>query len=102
MLSREENERLTRVAPGTAMGALFRRYWLPALPTGRHDDPERGRRASRLPCRWTTRAPSGTARTMREAQAGDAYLIRSAALLLPRSALFAEACRAGQVSPQPA
>ncbi len=31
MLSREENQLLTRVGPGTAMGALMRRYWLPAL-----------------------------------------------------------------------
>ncbi len=31
MLSREENERLTRVGPGTPMGTLFRRYWLPVL-----------------------------------------------------------------------
>jgi phthalate 4,5-dioxygenase len=31
MLSREENELLTRVGPGTPMGALFRRFWLPAL-----------------------------------------------------------------------
>jgi len=31
MLSREDNERLTRVGPGTPMGAVFRRYWLPAL-----------------------------------------------------------------------
>src|SRR5713101_4067766 len=31
MLSQQENELLTRVAPGTAMGALLRRYWLPAL-----------------------------------------------------------------------
>jgi phenylpropionate dioxygenase-like ring-hydroxylating dioxygenase large terminal subunit len=31
MLSREENELITRVGPGTAMGAAFRRYWLPAL-----------------------------------------------------------------------
>src|SRR5207253_162285 len=30
-LSREENELLTRVGPGTPMGALMRRYWLPAL-----------------------------------------------------------------------
>ena len=30
MLSREDNERLTRVGPGTPMGALMRRYWLPA------------------------------------------------------------------------
>jgi len=31
MLSREENELLTRVHPGSAMGGLFRRYWIPAL-----------------------------------------------------------------------
>jgi phthalate 4,5-dioxygenase len=31
MLSSEENELLTRVDPGTAMGNLFRRYWIPAL-----------------------------------------------------------------------
>ena len=31
MLSSADNERLTRVGPGTPMGNLFRRYWLPAL-----------------------------------------------------------------------
>jgi phenylpropionate dioxygenase-like ring-hydroxylating dioxygenase large terminal subunit len=31
MLSVEENERVTRVGPGTPMGAVMRRYWLPAL-----------------------------------------------------------------------
>jgi phthalate 4,5-dioxygenase len=31
MLSREENELLTRTGPGTPMGALLRRYWVPAL-----------------------------------------------------------------------
>jgi phenylpropionate dioxygenase-like ring-hydroxylating dioxygenase large terminal subunit len=31
VLTREENERLTRVGPGTPMGTLLRRYWLPAL-----------------------------------------------------------------------
>ncbi|HEX6210775.1 MAG TPA: Rieske 2Fe-2S domain-containing protein [Methylomirabilota bacterium] len=31
MLSREDNELLTRVGPGTAMGGLMRRYWLPVL-----------------------------------------------------------------------
>ena len=30
MLPRDENELLTRVGPGTAMGALMRRYWIPA------------------------------------------------------------------------
>ncbi len=31
MLRREDSERLVRVGPGTAAGALFRRYWQPAL-----------------------------------------------------------------------
>jgi phthalate 4,5-dioxygenase oxygenase subunit len=31
MPAAERNELLTRIGPGTAMGALFRRYWLPAL-----------------------------------------------------------------------
>jgi phthalate 4,5-dioxygenase len=30
MLSSEDNDRLTRVGPGTPMGALMRRYWIPA------------------------------------------------------------------------
>jgi phthalate 4,5-dioxygenase oxygenase subunit len=31
MLSKDDNERLTRVGPRTPMGNVFRRYWLPAL-----------------------------------------------------------------------
>ena len=31
MLIKEENELLTRVGPGTPMGEVMRRYWLPAL-----------------------------------------------------------------------
>src|SRR5438874_4658228 len=31
MLSREDNERLTRVGRDTPMGNVFRRYWLPIL-----------------------------------------------------------------------
>ena len=31
MLKPQENELLTRTGPGTPMGALFRRYWIPAL-----------------------------------------------------------------------
>ena len=30
MLSQDDNEKLTRVGPGTPMGALMRRYWIPA------------------------------------------------------------------------
>jgi len=31
MLSKEENQRVTRVGPGTPMGETLRRYWMPAL-----------------------------------------------------------------------
>ena len=31
MLSREDNEAIVQVGPGTPMGELFRRYWTPAL-----------------------------------------------------------------------
>ncbi len=31
MLSKEDNELLCRVGPGTAIGALLRHYWLPFL-----------------------------------------------------------------------
>lgn len=33
MLSREDNELLTRVGPATPMGNTMRRYWVPALLT---------------------------------------------------------------------
>ena len=57
MLSKEENELLTRVGPGTLMGDLLRRYWTPAclsseLP-GSDSDPIRVRLlggACRGPC----------------------------------------------------
>lgn len=31
MLTQANNELLTRTGPGTTMGDLFRRYWLPTL-----------------------------------------------------------------------
>src|SRR4030095_1844891 len=31
MLTQQENDRLTRIGPGAPMGALMRRYWIPAL-----------------------------------------------------------------------
>lgn len=34
MLTAEENERLTRIGPGTPMGGLMRLYWLPFYPGG--------------------------------------------------------------------
>ncbi len=33
MLTREDNERLTRVGPGTPIGQLMRRYWIPVVPS---------------------------------------------------------------------
>ena len=40
MLSREENERLTRVGPGTPMGELLRRYRLPAALSEELPEPD--------------------------------------------------------------
>lgn len=40
MISAEENEGLTRVGPGTLMGGLFRRYWLPALLASEVAEPD--------------------------------------------------------------
>ena len=31
MMSREQNEQLSRIGPGTLMGKLLRRYWAPFL-----------------------------------------------------------------------
>lgn len=40
MLTEKQNERLTRVGPGTPMGRLFRRYWHPVAPSAMlHDEP---------------------------------------------------------------
>lgn len=40
MLAKRDNELLTRVSPGTPMGNLFRRYWLPALLTEEIPEPD--------------------------------------------------------------
>jgi phenylpropionate dioxygenase-like ring-hydroxylating dioxygenase large terminal subunit len=40
MISKEENEILTRVGPGTPMGALMRRYWIPALLSSELPEPD--------------------------------------------------------------
>ena len=40
MLKKEQNELLTRTGPGTPMGQLFRRYWLPALLAEELPEPE--------------------------------------------------------------
>src|SRR6185437_1953874 len=36
----EENERLTRVGPGTPMGKLYRRYWIPAALSSELAEPD--------------------------------------------------------------
>ncbi len=40
MLSKEDNERLTRVGEGTPMGNVFRRYWLPAVLSAELPEPD--------------------------------------------------------------
>jgi phthalate 4,5-dioxygenase oxygenase subunit len=40
MLTREENELLTRTGPGTAMGDLLRRYWIPAMLSSELPEPD--------------------------------------------------------------
>lgn len=40
MLSAEENDLLTRVEPGTPMGQMLRRYWMPALLSEEVSEPD--------------------------------------------------------------
>ena len=40
MLSKEENALLTRTGPGTPMGELFRRFWMPALVSDELPEPD--------------------------------------------------------------
>src|SRR5262245_46957156 len=40
MLKREENELVTRVGPGTPMGNVMRRYWMPAMLTSEVPGPD--------------------------------------------------------------
>ncbi len=46
MLTRENNELLCRVGPGTPMGNLMRQYWFPALPS--REFPKAGGRPMRM------------------------------------------------------
>ena len=39
-ITREENELLTRTGPGTAMGRLFRQFWIPAMLSDRLPEPD--------------------------------------------------------------
>src|SRR5215208_2336172 len=40
MLSRHDNELITRIGPGTPMGELMRRYWLPAMLSEELPEPD--------------------------------------------------------------
>ena len=40
MLSREDNELLTRVGPGTGMGELMRRFWMPVMLSAEIGEPD--------------------------------------------------------------
>jgi phthalate 4,5-dioxygenase oxygenase subunit len=40
MLTIEENELLTRTGPGTTIGELMRRYWLPAVLSWELPEPD--------------------------------------------------------------
>src|SRR5215213_4512495 len=50
MLSKEDNELITRVGPGTPMGRLMREYWIPALQTEDLDGPDSEPKRVRLLC----------------------------------------------------
>ena len=43
MLSKEDNELVTRVGPGTPMGELMRQYWVPAMAAEELSDLQRDR-----------------------------------------------------------
>jgi phthalate 4,5-dioxygenase oxygenase subunit len=61
MLSPEDNELLTRVGPGTAMGALMRRYWIPVLQSAELEAGGRVKRVKLLGERLIAyRAKNGT------------------------------------------
>ncbi|HET6190091.1 MAG TPA: Rieske 2Fe-2S domain-containing protein [Trebonia sp.] len=50
MLSAEDNETLTRVGPGTPMGDLLRRYWIPACLSSEIAEPDGAPARVRLLC----------------------------------------------------
>src|SRR5580704_5546966 len=49
MITREQNALLTLSGPGTAMGELFRRYWIPALLADELPEPDCPPVRGRLP-----------------------------------------------------
>src|SRR5215216_4018967 len=69
MLSKEENELLCRVGPGTPMGNLMREYWLPALMSSELPAPDCPPLRLRLLCEdlIAFRATSGRVGLLRHA-----------------------------------
>ena len=62
MLSREDDELLTRTGPGTAMGALLRRYWIPIVLSSEVAPGDRVKRVALLGERLIVhRTPGGRA-----------------------------------------
>ena len=61
MLSREENELITRVGQGTPMGNAMRMYWIPALLSREIAEPDGRRRASACSARTWWRSATPTA-----------------------------------------
>ena len=65
MLSREDNELLTRTGPGTTMGALLREYWIPVVESKELDPGGRVKRVMLLGERLIVfRGRSGRARAI--------------------------------------
>jgi phthalate 4,5-dioxygenase oxygenase subunit len=58
VLSAEDNEILTRVGPGTQMGNLLRRYWIPACLSAEIAEPDGP--PARCDCSARTWSRSGT------------------------------------------
>jgi hypothetical protein len=86
MLSREENELLTRTGPGTAMGEAMRRYRIPALPAREIAEPDGPPVRVRLLGENLVafRDSDGRTATLPRASAARAVAVRLDAVLVPR------------------
>jgi phthalate 4,5-dioxygenase len=58
MLSRDDNELLCRVGPGTPMGNLMRQYWIPAALSSELPEPDGPPLRVRLLARASSRSVS--------------------------------------------
>ena len=90
MLAIEDNERVTRVGPGTPMGDTMRRYWMPALlawELPEPDCPPGARQAAR-------RGARGVPRHARGASGSSTSAVRTAAPRSSSAATRTAACAA--------